>query len=337
MKFLIFLTTLSTIASLGAETVHTIPQGYTKITVAATDAPGTTKLTAISASLLQDVAFSGTATLGAFTSVAGNQELSVAGVTWTNNQWTSTAPYVAYVSVADDANNADGIAPAEEAFLILANTDGGGLTLETSFDLASRFPADSSIKIRRANTLDSFFGAASANFGGNDIVYLWNGSDWDSFQYAGGQWTTIDDPFTNAGAITLVHPDEGVFVSRAETSPIVVTLFGEVPSAPQIATITGVSFVASRFPIATTLSDLGIATANWTGNDVLYIWNPEASPTPTWDSYQFNGGQWTTVNDPFTSVDNTLIQANSAVFVSRTANVSGEDGGTTATLPYTIE
>lgn len=341
MKFAPLLIAFTLVAPLGAETVYTIPQGYTKITIAAADALGSTKLTSISASLLQDVSFAGSASLGTFNLANTSQTLDFGTVSWSADQWTlsgpSQSPYVVYVSVADDANNADGITPAEEAFPILSNTANGIVTIETSFDLASRFPANASIKIRKANTLDSFFGTASTSFGGNDLVYLWNGSGWDSFQYAGGQWTTVADPFTNVGPLTLVHPDEGIFVSRAEVTPIEVILFGEVPSAPQIATVTGVSFLASRFPVSTTLIDLGVATTNWTGNDILYIWNPGASPSPKWDSYQFNGGQWTTVADPFNSVNNLVIPANSAVFVSRTSAVTGENGATTSTLPYTIE
>lgn len=335
------LSSLAIAFPIAAETVYTIPQGYTKVTVAAADEAGSSKLTAISASLLQDVEYSGSASLGAYTAGNTSQKLDVSGATWSVGQWTTagpaSSPYLAYVSVADDPGNADGIAPAEEAFLINANNTTGELTIETSFDLASRFPASTTVKIRKANTLDSFFGSQSASFGGNDIVYIWNGSAWSSFQYVGGQWTTINDPFADVGPITVIHPDEGVFISRAETSPVVVTLFGEVPSAPQIATISGVSFLASRFPIATSLKDLGVATTSWTGNDILYIWDQDASPVAKWDSYQYNGGQWTTVNDPFTSVDDTEIPANSAVFVSRSTEITGANADTTAILPYTID
>lgn len=323
-----------------AQTIFTIPQGYTKVAIAGADGPGETKLTSISASLLQPAAYSGSATLGAYTDnpdpALDSQIVNVAGVTWTATQWT-TEPYVAYISVADDPGNADGIAPAEEAYLITGNTTDGALTLECEFDLSTRFPASTTITIRRANTLDTFFENLTEPFGGNDVVYLWSGVDWESFQFSGGQWTTIADPFTNVGPITLVRPDEGLFISRASTTPITVTIFGEIPAAPQITNIKSVSFVASRFPIETTLLDSGIANGNWNGNDVVYIWNPNASPSPAWDSYQFSGGNWTTVADPFTPVNDTPIPANSAIFVSRANPVSPANGGTTSKLPYTVE
>ena len=328
-----------------AETIFTIPQGYTKVTIAGPATTGDSKLTSISASLLQDVGYAGSVTLGAYTdnpSGPDSQALTVSGAAWTATQWTNT-PHLAYVSVADDAGNADGIVPAEEAFLITANTAGGGLTLETSFDLATRFPATTTIKIRKANTLDSFFGSSSSSFAANDLVYIWGGGTWDSFQYVdfGGGfafWASTTDGFTDVGPITVIHPDEGLFVSRTVNSDIVITLFGEVPSAPQVTTIEGTSFVASRFPIDTTLANTGIANSSWKANDLLYIWNPSAK----WDSFQyvdFGGGfvYWASTTDGFTPVDDTVIAANSAMFVVRAEAVSGESGGTTSILPYTVD
>lgn len=329
-------------APLCADTIYTVPQGYTKMTVAAGSVAEGPKLTAISASLLQDVEYAGQTTLGTYTDApapaSDTQELDFSGVAWTPGQWTisgaESSPYIVYVSQTDDPGNADGINPPEEAFLITSNT-ADKLVVNCNYDLATRFPATASIKIRKANTLDSFFGNLSEDFGGNDFIYVWDGDGWESFQFSGGTWIA-DDPFTDVGPTTVIHPDEGVFISRAGTTDIIVTLFGEVPAAPQIATITGAGFVASRFPFDTTLGNSGIANASWTGNDFLYIWNPDASPNPSWDSYQFSGGTWI-ADDPFTPVDDTVIPANSAVFISREAPVSGENGGTTSALPYAVD
>lgn len=331
------------IAPLCAETVYTVPQGYTKVTIGASTASGST-LTSISATLLNDVEFSGLVTIGAYTenpTGPNSQSLTVSEASWTSGQW-SDVPYLAYISVADDLDNADGIAPAEEAFYIQANTTTGGLTLETTFDLSSRFPASTTLKIRRANTLDSFFGESSSNFAGADLVYIWNGTRWDSFQYiagAPGYWASTTDGFTDVGPITIIRPDEGVFVSRTTNTEIVLTLFGEVPSAPQISTIRGASFIASRFPVDTTLIDTGIANASWNPADLLYIWNQDALPSAKWDSYQFIAGApgyWASTTDGFTPVDNTPITANSAIFVVRSLDVGGAEGGTTSNLPYTL-
>lgn len=346
MKFVPFILAATMALPCYGETVFTVPQGYTKVTIGSPATNGQSQLTAISATLLKDVEFSGAVTIGAFTDnedpLFDTQALSASGVTWTASQWTPS-PYLAYIAVQDDANNADGIAPAEEAFLITANTTGGGLTLETSFDLTSRFPASTTVKIRKANTLNSFFGTSSASFAGSDIVYIWSGSKWDSFQFvagAPGYWASTTDGFTDVGDITIIHPDEGLFVSRTVNSDITLTLFGEVPVAPQISTIVASSFVSSRFPINTTLGDSGIANAAWNASDLLYIWNSAASPAPKWDAFQFisgTPGYWASTTDGFTPVDNTVIPANSAVFVARSSPISAQNGGTTSALPYTIE
>lgn len=334
-------TVLSTPAT--AQTVYTSPQGYSRITIAAADAPGESKLTSISASLMSEAGFSGAATLGTYTNLPDpspdTQTVNVTNVTWAANQWT-TEPHLAYLSVADDANNADGINPAEEAYLIIGHSTNGELTLECEFDLSTRFPANTTVTIRKAITLDSFFGDSSSSFAANDLVYLWSGSKWDSYQWVGGgsgYWAATTDGFTDVGSSTVIYPDEGLFISRTATSDIQVTIFGEVPVAPQISTIKGASFVASRYPIDTTILDTGIANENWTASDLLYVWNQDALPAPKWDSYQFvpgAPGYWAATTDGFTPVNDTLIRANSAMFVVRANSVGAENGATISNLPF---
>ena len=326
-----------------ADTIYTVPQGYTRVIIAAATPEGST-LTSISANLLNDVEYSGSVSIGAFTDNPegpDSQTLTVAGATWAATQWTSE-PFLAYLSVADDVGNADGIAPAEEAFYVQANNATGELTLETTFDLNTRFPSATSLKLRKANTLDSLFGDSARNFASTDLVYIWDGEKWDSFQFiagAPGYWASTTDGFTNVGPITIIRPDEGIFVSRTLESDVVLTLFGEIPSAPQISTIEGASFVASRFPVDTTLADTGIANASWESADLLYIWNQSATPSAKWDSYQYISGApgyWASTTDGFTPVDDTIIPANSAIFVVRASEINGSTGGTVSTLPYTI-
>lgn len=331
--FLLFFVT-----PLAASTFFTVPQGYTKITIAGSEAVGETKLTSISASLLRENEFSGTATLGTYTDqpapTPDTHTLSVSGVTWTSGQWT-TAPYLAYLSVEDDVDNADGIPPAEEAFLITGNDSSGVLTLETSFDLATRFPAETTITIRKANTLISIFGAQSEEFNANDLIYVWDGSSWGSYFYSSSQ-SRFKVPGGGLGSNandTVIYPDEGMFIARTVTDPIVLTIFGEVPSAPQIATISGQGFMACRVPVATTLVQLGIATDSWTANDLAYLWNGTS-----WDSFTYSTSQerWKVPGGGLLSnADDTPIAANSAVFVARSSPIQPTDAAITTKLPYT--
>ena len=325
----LFLATAMVFPSYG-ETVYTIPQGYTKITIPAGN--GTSpSLTAISATLLRDVEFSGSVAIaGDFSSVASTQSVSSVGAGWTTDQWIAE-PYLAFVS--------DGT--GEEAFRIMGNT-AETLTLETSFDLTAdsvpggavtqRFPSTTTIKVRKAVTLGSFFGTTGASFGSGDVVYAWNGTGWESYIYSFlGFWALSSDDFTDLDD-TVIFPDEGLFVSRVTATPVIVTLFGEVPSAPQINTIEKASFVSSRYPVGTTLAGTGINNASWGASDVLYIWN---SVSNQWDSFIVSFlGHWSPASDDFDDQDAKVIPANSAIFVVRGSAIPGQEGGATSPLPY---
>ena len=77
-----------------------------------------------------------------------------------------------------------------------------------------------------------------AEFAADDRVFVWDGSEWLSFQKNGfGNWALASNLFGNEND-TVIFPDEGMFILRSATSAIELTLFGEVPAVPQISTIT---------------------------------------------------------------------------------------------------
>jgi len=335
----IFLFTLATLAlPMNAETIYTIPQGYTKISITPADGSGS-KLTSISATLLKDVEFSGSVTLGAYTDNAApardTHTLSVANATWSATEWT-TEPHIAYISVQDDVDNADGIAPAEEAFFITANTVGGGLTVETDFDLADKFPGTTSIKIRKANTVASILNSlttGSAAFQTADRVFAWDGAGWQSLRILGGIWRDADSLTTIVDDM-VIFPEEGLFIQRTGTGAMSLTLFGEVPSAPQIATIEASGFLSNRYPVGTTLVGLGLQDSNWQIADRVYVWNGS-----TWLSNRYLSGTWRNADSLGQITDDLVISSSTAVFVSRNADVVGVDGGIVTPFPtdYNIE
>ena len=338
MKATTALLSLSLTLPIFGDPVYTIPEGYTKIDITPADGTGN-KLTAVSATLLQDLEFAGSVTLGAFTDNADpandTHALSVSGVTWTADEWTSV-PHIAYIAVADDLNNADGIAPAEEAFFITANTTGGGITVNTTFDLSDKFPATTTIKIRKANTVASILNslsAGSATFQTGDRVFVWNGAGWQSLRQLSGIWRDADSLTTIVDGM-VIYPEEGIFIQRTGTGAMSLTLFGEVPSAPQIATIEASGFLSNRFPVGTTLANLGLQDSNWQTGDRVYVWNGT-----TWLSNRFLSGIWRNA-DALTQITDTLpINSNTAVFVTRSAALPGSGGGLTTPFPvnYNID
>jgi len=350
MKLIPFLLLAS---PLTAQTIYTIPQGYTKVTIAAAPAAGQTSLTAISVSLLNDSDFSGLASLGSFS--AGSQTLTVTGQTWASNEWVNNGPYLAYIT-ATDSDPGDNIPAPEEAFLISGNTS-DSLTLSTSADLTatttagpSRFPSSTTVKIRKANTIGSIFGTTGptvplqqfsvSSFADN--VHVWGGESWITYFFDGTSWQRDSAEGAPDPANDVIYPEEGIFVLRRGTTPITLTLFGETPAKPQISTIAGPGLVltSNRMPIPVTIDSLGFDDLpGWAKFSVssfadrVYRWNGS-----DWATYFHNGTEWELASLPsntFTVTD--PIPANTALFVDRRSTGDETNSGAISELPYTIE
>lgn len=322
------------IGQLNAETIYTIPQGYTKVTIAAASSDIEPTITGISVTLLNDLEFAASATINndyGTDPSNSTQTLAITGQNWSPDQWTGQ-PHLAYITDGDGA---------EEAFLISSNTGNGQLTLLTTFDLLgdkdseapgiqNRFPSSTTVKIRGANTIGSIFSSKIAEFAADDRVFVWDGSEWLSFQKNGfGKWALASNLFGNEND-TVIFPDEGMFILRSATSAIELTLFGEVPAVPQISTITKTKLLSTRIPVETTLAELGINDSLWKSDDRLYIWNGSS-----WDAYLVNGfGNWAPANNQFGNSNTLAISANTAIFVNRETEVDGAEGIISAPLPY---
>lgn len=316
-----------------AQTIYTPPKGYTRITIEAPDNPGETKLTSISATLLNDGVFSGPATLGTYTDNADPASdthiINMTGVTWSADQWTTEA-HLAYITVADDPGNADGIPPAQEAFLISSHDTSGALTLDTTYNLADKFLATTSVVIRKAQTVSQVLNSlstGSAGFESADRVFVWDGDRWASLRFLAGNWRDADSPTTIVDDL-VIFPDEGLFIQRTGSGNMTLTIFGEVPTAPQISTIKATGFLASRYPVETKLNNLGLQDSNWQGGDRVFIWNGTG-----WVSNRYLAGAWRDSDSPTTLTGETIIKGNTAVFVSRAAASTGAAGSVTTPLP----
>jgi len=326
--------------------VYTIPEGYTKIPIAAGTAGGPT-LTAISATLLNDLEHSSAVTVNndydpdPDNDVNTNdsaQTLTVAGATWGAGAWTGV-PYLAYIV------NSSG---AEEAFLITSHT-ADTLTVSTSYDLLSdtRFPASTTLKIRKANTVGSILGTTSTPFSSNDRVFIWDGSGWQTLLVGGGNWFYLGGP--NNGQVAsgaVVFPEEGIFVQRAEQTVAELTIFGEVPSLAQGSTVSGQSstFVSTRFPVGNfpvasptgiKLEDLNIdEIPGWDSTDRAYFWNGT-----NWQSLIASGVNWFFLGGPNNgqSANELILAPNSAVFLTRSTAGTDSASPLNVPLPYTVD
>lgn len=333
---------LSAGSLLNAETV-TDPVGVVKITIAAAPSGGT-KLTAISATLRNSIAYHGTATsVGSYNADAGSnppnpdQPITQTGAGWTTNQWT-TEPHLCYIENA---------AGAEEAYLIKSHT-ADTLTLATSFDFSTRYTSTPTFRIVKANTLGSLFGSATVPFltgsspANADTVYAWNGDSWHSYFHNGSSWQDDSTAFGGDVNDAVVFPDEGLFVLRRGTTSIELTLGGNVPTKAQVSTIPGegLSFVSNRYPIGTVLSNLGFENlTNWVSGsspsnaDTVYIWN---STSNAWKSYWYDGSDWKSDANAFGGDSNNVtISPDSAMFVLSRGINGAAGAANTHPIPYT--
>ncbi|MBC8148165.1 MAG: hypothetical protein H8E96_00625 [Verrucomicrobiaceae bacterium] len=336
MNFIAPLLSFSLCLPLLGQAVFTTPEGYTKIPIAAGTAGGPT-LTAISATLLNGLEHSSGATVVA-NFATNEQDVTVTGATWTANQWTGV-PYLAYLT------NTSG---SEEAFLIASHT-ADTLTLSTTFDFlsATRFPASTTVTIRKANTVNSILGAPSTPFTTNDRVFIWEDGTWVTLATFGGNWAYFSGPNLGDSATdAVIFPEEGIFVQRAELTAAELTLFGEVPSAPQASTVAGASsyFVSTRFPVGDTptvnptgmrLQDLSIHDIpGWSTSDRAYFWDGAQ-----WITLAAFGSNWAYFSGPNVgnSANDLVIPANSALFLTRASVGTESASPLNVPLPYTVE
>lgn len=329
-------TTISTIAALllgaaslqGQTSAFTDPAGFVTVNVTPAPAAGQTAITAFSVSLRNGNKFSNNAT-----AVSG-QTITVTGAGWTpTTQWADASnPHLVYIS------SASGV----ESFLITANT-ADTLTVAASFDLSTRFANDASIFIVEATTLGDLFGAAAdvpflkaTASSDADNLFLWNGSAWVTYFHNGTSWKSSTNPFGNADN-DVIFPDDGVFVLRRSTDALSLVFTGNVPVNTQVTPIaSGSSFVGSRYPVDTQISDMGfenlpnwVTAASSADADRVYFWNGTA-----WVTYWHNGTSWKKSTNPFGNADTDVIPGSSALFVFKG---SAGDGGAVGDKPYNLD
>lgn len=319
-------------APVHAQVSYTKASGYVQVTVA-----GNT-LGAVSATLQNKSDHTSNATINddwvpsvpqtpPTPDIPAQQTISVASAGWTADEWASG--HLAYV--IDSTGG-------EEAFLILSNTS-DTLTIQSDFDLLDddrSIPSVTSISLRKAQTVGDLFGVGAANtdFTLLDKVYLWNGSGWTTYFLDGlYNWRKIGS-FATANA-DVVYPDEGIFIQRNDATDLTLTFFGDVPGKAQVTTMPGpgLQFVSSRYPVETTVGDLGFEQLpDWqqgSGGDLVYVWTGTG-----WDTYFYIAPNWRKIGT-FDPVNDDPIAPDSALFVSRKGISGLAESANQHTLPYT--
>ena len=311
-------------------TATTVPVGYQQLTVAAATDPSTPVSTVVAVPFYNPAAYA-----GLVTSVDSASMLSSSAASWTASQF-SSSPYFLHFKSGNSVGR---------YFLITANTTTQLTVANRGYDLTTISAAADTFEILPAFTLGTLFGTgtgtvpfqtgASATVADN--VLLWNGSSWDTYYNNGTNWKKSGS-LANQNSVIL-YPDEGMYITRRATTPVTLTFLGTTPSTTERSDLVGPgsTFVANRFPVDTTLVNVGFQSLpNWLNGasasvaDNVYIWNGTG-----WGVYYYNGTNWKK-SGSLSNVNTQAITSGTAMFVVRQSTATGTNATLAQALPYSL-
>ncbi len=326
-------TLLSIVPALHAQTTATTtPVGVINVTIPAAANASTPSNTTLSIPLYAPADY-----ISTVATIPSATEFTLTGAAWQAGQFAvASAPRFVRIKASTTV-------PANigRIFLVSANTT-NQLTVTLAdgvTDIHSVLSVGDVCEVLPANTLGTVFGTTTPVLHADpdpalaDNVYILNAGEWEIYYHNGTNWR-------KSGGLgnkndTIMYPDEGMFIVRVLTSPVVLTLRGTVPSTAERTDLAGTAstFLANRFPVDTQLVNTGIhLTPDWvTGAaedaDLVYAWNGGLSE---WEIFYHNGTSWRKAGG-LGNKDTTVIPSATAIVVSR------KNGTVTLSqpLPYT--
>ncbi len=322
----------------GQTSVATNPVGYVQETLTPSASGSTRAFSTLSFPLHQAPVY-----VGLVGSVSGNTIILSGSIP----SGLTASPYVVHVESSTNA-----IATGQ-TFLITAAGTNYVTVSSSTFSVQSILTTNDQVAIRGAETLGSIFGTTNstvllqggASAGSSDVVYVWNGTGYNSYYYYTLYgWVQDGDGTYTIQNNLVIYPDEGVILARLSTNTLPSSYamsMGTVPSNAQTTLINapGFTLVSNPLPVSVTLSQFGFTNSpSWLegasagSSDLVYLWNGSG-----WQDYYFYSGYgWVQDGDgTYTLQTNTSIPAGSAAMVFRRDTVSPVNAYIPVALTYT--
>ncbi|MGA9701236.1 hypothetical protein [Pseudomonas sp.] len=334
---------IPTVFSWAQTTLNTVPQGYLALNIAA--GTGTSPTVSFVSFPLQGAASASGQMTGQVTGITANT-ITNSNAGWTAGQLSqATTPYLIEFTSG---------AAAGRSFLISTSTANTATTLTLNASDASQtnlttlgiVAGTDTYQIIPADTISSLFGTpgstgvlGGASVTGADQIQLYSPTNgWASYYYnSTSGWLQVGPPIPSGNVV--IRPDTGVFYLRYPTTPLTLTLTGQVPSVARqaLAANTGVTILSNNWPVNLTLASSNISNIpGWvTGGSASTADQVQVySPTNGWTAYYNNGTNWVQVGPPINS-NNVAISAGSAVILVKRGSTTGYSLLTEA-LPYSL-
>lgn len=333
-----------------AQSVTTIPVGFTAPTITAAASATSPKGTVVSVPFYAIADFQ-----GAVSAVDSTNQLSLSGAAFTPSPAAGdlvTVPHLARMKSGSSAGRFFKIT-ANTATQLTLDTTVAGYTLTTGApsNTQAQVVVGDSVEILPAHTLGSLFGTSTVPFqtgasaNAADDVYIWNktNQNFDVYFHNGTSWRKSGSLANQNSFVVL--PDQGLFILRRATTDLPLTFLGTVPSTTERTDFVGPlsTFLSSRFPVdftlAGTTNPLNLQTLpSWqTGSsanaaDNVYIWDVAGQK---WDIYFHNGTSWRK-SGSLANQNTTVVPLGTAMFVLRRSAAAGNNSTLVQLLPYTL-
>ena len=324
--------------SINAQSVSTVPVGYTTVTINGSPDGSVPAFTAVSAGLQNEALYRGSITSDANSAVLTDSNANNTANAYAATDAAGNPSY--FVQIMSGANEG----------LILDIVANNANTYTTGSDLTGLVSSGDRYAIKAYPTLSNIFGAnneagltSGGDFLNSDLIYLMSTDGAASFAtyyyqtdttgfFGGNGWRVVGDSYTDMSNV-VVAPDDGLMVRRISTGDLSVVVSGSVNVVKHSRDLpAGFSLVAYPFPVDVTLGDSGIYTSSngyvsesdSSNSDVVYIIGSDGIFKTYYyqtDASGFFGGNgWRAVGDTTTDVADTVIGAGSSVIVLHRGN-----------------